>query len=102
MSRGEIRNNAKKLCKGRGVPVNMKNSSNPTPHEGSKGKNKEDVICRFNLATQHTKPIRRAKSMVNLFTTREAINGKLPGEDLNFQGKVSLPNKLGAGPSRPL
>jgi hypothetical protein len=70
MSRGESRNNAKKLCKGRGVPVNMKNSSNPTPHEGSEGTNKEDVICRFNLATQHTKPIRGAKSMVNLLTTR--------------------------------
>jgi hypothetical protein len=62
----------------------MKNSSNPTPHESSKGTSKEDMICRFNLATHHTQPIRRAKSMVNLFTIRDAINGKLPGENLNF------------------
>jgi hypothetical protein len=40
--------------------------------------------------------------MINLFTTWETINGKLPGEDLDFQGEVSFPNKLGAGPSRPL
>jgi hypothetical protein len=102
MSRGETRNNAIKVSEGRGIPVNMENSSNPTPHESSKGANKKDVICRFNLSTQHTKAIRGAKSMINLFTAREAINGKLPGEDLNFQGKVSVPNKLGAGPSRPL
>jgi hypothetical protein len=54
MSRGETRNNAIKMSEGHRVPVNKKNSSNPTPHESSKGANKKDVICRFNLTTQHT------------------------------------------------
>jgi hypothetical protein len=64
MARRKHRNNLKELCKGRGVPSHLKHGSNPTPHKGSKTTRKEDMVSRFNLTAQHTKPISWTKSEV--------------------------------------